>query len=67
MQVSGVGVQGRQLARCRQLLANVVTDAGELKGYLKAVDKLLGFTPMNTQEPMRRIAARTIELGRYPA
>ncbi len=61
------GAQTRQLARCRQLLVNVIEDAGELKNHLKAVDKLLGFTPMNTQEPLRRIATRTIdELGRYP-
>ncbi|MCA9791247.1 MAG: acyl-CoA dehydrogenase family protein [Candidatus Eremiobacteraeota bacterium] len=53
-----------QLAR--QLLADVVTDPAELKMHLGAIDRLMAHTPINTVEPLRRLADRAIELGRYP-
>ncbi|MGE0493485.1 MAG: acyl-CoA dehydrogenase family protein [Vulcanimicrobiota bacterium] len=53
-----------QLAR--QLLADVVADPAELKMHLGAIDRLMAHTPINTVEPLRRLADRAIELGRYP-
>lgn len=50
----------------RTLLADVISDGKELGGNLKAVDALLNKNPVATCEPLRRIAARAIELGRYP-
>ena len=50
----------------RTLLADVLSDQAELKGNLKAVDALLNKVPVATGEPLRRLAARAVELGRYP-
>ncbi len=50
----------------RTLLADVISDAKELKGNLRAVDALLSHLPSATGEPLRRLAARAIDLGRYP-
>lgn len=54
----------RRLART--LLADVVEDKSELKGYLKAIDGLLRELPGATCPALRRLASRAIELGRYP-
>ena len=43
-----------------------VRAAALLGGNLKAVDALLNKNPVATCEPLRRVAARAIELGRYP-
>ncbi len=53
-----------QLAR--QLVADVVSDEGELRQHLTAIDQIMNFTPINTVEPLRRLADRAIEVGRYP-
>lgn len=50
----------------RTLLADVVSDGKELKGNLRALDALLNQVPVATGEPLRRLAKRAIELGRYP-
>lgn len=50
----------------RTLLADVLSDAAELKGNLKAVDALLNGVPTATGDALRRLAARAVELGRYP-
>ena len=50
----------------RTLLADVLSDAAELKGNLKAVDALLNQVPAATGEPLRRLAKRAVDLGRYP-
>jgi alkylation response protein AidB-like acyl-CoA dehydrogenase len=61
------GAEARLWGRCRQLLANVVADPAHLTGALAKVDGLLGRPPVNMLEPLRRIATKTIEAGRYPA
>ena len=61
------GAENRLWTRCRQLLANVVADAAELKGALATIDGLLQRPPINLLEPLRRIAAKTLDVGRYPA
>lgn len=53
----------QQLAR--QLVANVVADEEELQQHLGAIDSLMQHTPINTVEPLRRLADRAIELGKY--
>jgi alkylation response protein AidB-like acyl-CoA dehydrogenase len=50
----------------RTLLADVLSEAAELKGNLKAIDALLNLPPVATCQPLRRLAARAVELGRYP-
>ena len=50
----------------RTLLADVLTDTAELKSNLRAVDALLNKVPVATGDPLRRIAARAVEQGRYP-
>lgn len=57
---------GRVQATARQLLADVVADADELAGHLGAIDGIMAHTPVNVVEPLRRLSARAIELGRYP-
>lgn len=54
-------------AIARQLLANLVTDTATLQGMLKQLDALLTSVPRNSVEPLRRIAIRALEAGRYPA
>lgn len=50
----------------RTLLADVLTDSKELGPNLKAVDALLNHLPVATCEPLRRLAKRAVDLGRYP-
>ncbi len=50
----------------RTLLADVIEDEKELKPNLMAVEALLNKTPKGTCQPLRRLAAKAIELGRYP-
>lgn len=50
----------------RTLLADVVSDQKELGQNLMAVEALISKAPVPTCEPLRRIAAKAIELGRYP-
>lgn len=55
----------RLWVRCRQLLANLLPAGDQLNGTLSQVDALLGGTPVNTQTPLQRIAAKVIEAGKY--
>lgn len=52
--------------RARTLLADVIEDTAELEPNLMAIEALLNKTPVATCAPLRRIAARTVELGRFP-
>jgi len=52
--------------RARTLLADVIEDTKELETNLMAIEALLNKTPAGTCAPLRRIAARAIELGRFP-
>lgn len=49
----------------RTLLADVL-EGKDLEMNLMAIEALLNKTPIGTCEPLRRIAARAVELGRYP-
>lgn len=50
----------------RALLADVISDEKELGKNCLAIEALLNKTPVGTGQPLRNIAARAIELGRYP-
>ena len=50
----------------RQLLADVIEDEKELGKNCMAIEALLNKTPVGTCQPLRRLAAKAIELGRYP-
>lgn len=50
----------------RTLLADVLEDADELKANLRAIEALVGQSPKSTCAPLQRLAARAVELGRYP-
>ncbi len=50
----------------RTLLADVISEEKELSKNCMAIEALLNKTPIGTGNPLRNIAARTIELGRYP-
>lgn len=54
----------RELART--LLADVIEDEKELAKNLMGVEALLNKTPVGTCAPLRRLAAKAIEVGKYP-
>ena len=54
----------RELART--LLADVIEDQKELGKNLMALEALLNKTPVGTCQPLRRLAAKAIDMGRYP-
>ncbi|MBI3929391.1 MAG: acyl-CoA dehydrogenase family protein [Armatimonadetes bacterium] len=51
---------------CRQLLSEVISDPDELTGYLANIETILDSMPISTVAPLRRLADRAVELGRYP-
>ena len=58
--------RGRLQGMTRQLLANLIADPTALAGTIKQVDGLLAGVPRNTVQPLRRIAQRALEAGKYP-
>ena len=56
----------RVRSSARTLLADVIADKKELGKNLMAVDGLLSKLPIATGEPLRRLAARAVELGKHP-
>lgn len=54
----------RELART--LLADVIEDQKELGKNLMALEALLNKTPVGTCQPLRRLAAKAIDMGKYP-
>lgn len=50
----------------RTLLADVIADEKELAKNCMAVEALLNKTPVGTGQPLRNIAAKAIEQGKYP-
>ena len=50
----------------RTLLADVIQDEKELAKNLMAVEAYLNKTPVGTCKPIRELAAKAIEVGKYP-
>ena len=50
----------------RTLLADVIEDEKELGKNLMAIEALLNKTPVGTCKPLRRVAAKAVEVGKYP-
>jgi alkylation response protein AidB-like acyl-CoA dehydrogenase len=56
---------GRVGSYARQVFA-AIAEGDALKQHLAALDKITGFTPINTIALRREVAHYTIKLGRYP-
>jgi alkylation response protein AidB-like acyl-CoA dehydrogenase len=56
---------GRVGSYARQVFA-AIAEGDALKQHLSALDKITGFTPINTIALRREVAHYTIKLGRYP-
>ncbi len=60
------GSVNRVRNHCRDLLGDVVSEPEELTGHVDTIEAMLSHYPINTVEPLRRLADRALELGKFP-